>query len=226
MTDVLLLDYNGVVVNDEPLHFEAFRTVLGGHGLALDERTYYADYLGFDDRSAFVEAWRRGNRTITGELLRILIADKAEAYAKLTAHGIPLVEGAPAFVQEAARRWPVAVVSGALRREIDAGLEQTGLKGVISAVISSEDTRTTKPDPEGYRKALAALKARGIAPTRAVAVEDSVPGFQAARAVGAGCLMLSTSHPAGELQVADAVWPSFAGKKPDDLAPFMRTLTA
>lgn len=222
MSDVLLLDYNGVLVNDEPVHFAAFREILGAYGLSLDEKTYYAEYLGFDDRSAFVEAWRRAHRTITGELLRLLIQTKADEYQKRVANGIPEVPGAAAFARAAAERMPVAIVSGALRSEIELGLSQMKLAD-IRVIVAQADTKTTKPDPAGYRLALTQLAKQGAKPLRGVAIEDSLPGLEAARGVGAGCVMISTSHPAAALTAGDAVWPDFAGRTPDALAPFFRT---
>lgn len=225
MTDVLLLDYNGVVVNDEMLHCAAFRDVLAGHGITLDEDTYRAVYLGYDDRSAFVEAWRRAHRTMSGELLRVLVADKAERYAGLTAGGAPAVNGAAAFVTAAAERWPIAVVSGALRREVEAGLAAAGLDRVVRAVVACEDTRASKPDPAGLRLALRRLADDGAPPRRAVVIEDSLPGLAAARTIGAGCVLLATSLDRDRLAGADAVWDDFAGHDPAELAPLFRALT-
>lgn len=223
MTDVLLVDYNGVVVNDEPLHYAAFRAVLQDNGLDVDERTYYRDYLGMDDRSAFVEAWRRAQRTITGELLRVLVEEKSQRYGRLTAAGVPAVAGAADFLRGAAQRWPLAVVSGAVRREITTGLEQLKLTDVVSAIVALEDTPTGKPDPAGLHLALRQLAAMGDRPRRAVVLEDSQPGIDAARAIGAGCVILATSQgiaPAG----ADAVWDDFTGHDPAELAPLLKPL--
>ena len=50
MLRALLFDFNGILVNDEPLHFRLFRRVLGEEGLALSQGDYYGRYLGFDDR--------------------------------------------------------------------------------------------------------------------------------------------------------------------------------
>lgn len=224
MTDALLLDYNGVVVNDEALHFAAFRDVMKDHGLELDADTYYGDYLGCDDQSAFVEAWRRAHRTMSGELLRVLVTDKADRYAALTDGGVPPVPGAAEFVKAAAARWPVAVVSGALRREIEAGLRSAGLDGVIGVVVAAEDSQVTKPDPAGHRIALRRLAQLGVRPTRAAVIEDSLPGLEAARAVGAGCLLLATSLPRAQLGAADLVWDDLAGHDPAELAPLFRPL--
>jgi sugar-phosphatase len=89
-------------------------------------------------------------------------------------------------------------------------------------VVSAEDVASGKPDPEGYRRAIAQLSVEADARARSVIVEDSLHGLAAARAVGAGCVMLTTSHPADRLARADLVWDSFAGHRPEELAPVFR----
>lgn len=221
--DALLLDYNGVIVDDEPLHYAAFREVLAALGIALDAPAYYADYLGLDDRAAFREAFRRADRPLEGRTLRRLTADKAGRYAELAARDLRLVPGVAGFVRAAAGTFAIAVVSGALRREIDAGLMQAGIADAVLAIVSTEEVHATKPDPAGFLLGMQRLAVRhGSGAWRAVAVEDSLPGLGAARALGAGCAMLTTSHQAGSLARADAVWASFEGHSPDELVPLLK----
>ncbi len=222
--DALILDFNGVIVDDEPLHFASFRDVLASEGIPLDAAAYYADYLGFEDRAAFREAFRRADRPFEARTLARLVADKAARYAVLAARTLPLVPGAAPFVRAATGRFAVAVASGALRREIDAGLALAGIGDAVTTIVSAEDIQTTKPDPTSFRLALARLAQAhpGAGPWRAVVVEDSLPGLGAARALGAGCAMLTTSHPAEALARADVVWASFDGHQPDELVPLLR----
>lgn len=222
--NALLLDFNGVVVDDEPLHFASFRDVLAEEGLALDAATYYADYLGFDDHASFREAYRRAGRPLEPRTAHRLVRRKAAVYAGLAERHLPIVRGVGAFVRRAATHWRIAIVSGALRSEISRGLARAGISDVVEAVVSAEDVGITKPDPAGYRLALSLL-AEGPADcsaARSVVVEDSLPGLFAARALGAGCVMLTTSHDAGALAAADGVWESFEGHDPDELHSLSR----
>jgi HAD superfamily hydrolase (TIGR01509 family) len=221
--DALLLDFNGVIVDDERLHFAAFRDALADEGIPLDAAAYDADYLGLDDRAAFREALRRADRPFEPRTIARLAADKAARYAVLAARDLPLVPGAAAFVRAAAGRFAVAVASGALRREIDAGLALAGIADAVATIVSAEEVHTSKPDPAGLRLALARLARAnpGAGPWRAVVVEDSLPGLLAARALGAGCAMLTTSHQAAALARADVVWASFLGHQPDELVPLL-----
>jgi HAD superfamily hydrolase (TIGR01509 family) len=222
VSDVLLLDYNGVVVDDEPLHCDAFLAVLAEEGLTVHRDTYFAEYLGLDDRAAFRKALTDDGRPLVPGDVAHLVARKGERYLGLAARGIPLVPGAADFVRAAAAAMTVAVVSGAVRREIVLGLAQSGLQDVVAVVVASEDVPASKPDPAGFRLALRQLAALGPAPRRAVVVEDSLPGLQAARALGAGCAMLATSLPAAALAAADLVWTDFVGRAPAELRPLLR----
>ncbi len=219
--DALLLDYNGVVVNDEPLHCEALRAVLAEEGIALDVPTYCADYVGLDDHASFREAWRRAGRPFEPAAARRLVARKAARYASLAANDLPLVPGVTRFVRLAAERWPVAIASGALRAEIALGLARAGIAGSVATIVGAEDAGVSKPDPAGFR-----LAATRTGAGRAVVIEDSLPGLLAARALGAGCVMLATTHPAGRLAGADRVWESFDGHDPAELEPLFKTLGA
>ena len=223
--DALLLDYNGVVVDDEPLHCVAFRTVLAEESIALAESLYWTDYVGVDDRAAFREAFRRAGRLLEPAGVRTLVERKAARYAALAAGGIALVPGVTSFAREAARERPVAVVSGALRSEITAGLRLAGIDGIVATVIAQEDVAVSKPDPAAYRLALARLAAAHPAQRwRVCVVEDSLPGLAAARALGAGCVMLTTAHARSALRAADLVWDSFEGHTSAELEACWRAV--
>ena len=218
---VLLLDYNGVVVDDEPLHFAALRDVLAIERIALDEAGYYADFLGFDDRAGIREAFRRAGRPLEPERVLRLAARKARWYAESTRAGLPLVPGVRRFVREAAALARIAIVSGALREEIRVGLAQAGIAEAVECIVSAEDVARGKPDPEGHRLAIATLTG-GASVARVVVVEDSLPGLTAARALGAGCLALATTQDGAALTTADLVWDSFEGHAARELVPLLR----
>jgi HAD superfamily hydrolase (TIGR01509 family) len=211
----ILFDFNGVIINDEPQHCEALIATLATYGYALDREGYYRDYLGFDDRECFRFTFTRMGREATGELIAEAIARKAERYERAIRASMELVPGAADFVRAAAAEgYRLAVVSGALRREIELVLTESGLRKHFEHIVAAEDVEACKPDPRGYIAGQAAL---GIPAERLVIIEDSVPGLEAARRAGIRCAMLSTSHPASELSTADSVWPDLAGHHPHEL---------
>jgi HAD superfamily hydrolase (TIGR01509 family) len=223
VTEAVLFDFNGVLVNDEPQHCEALQRVLAEEGIALTREDYYAHYLGLDDRSGFVEAYRRAQRTLTTELLKFLVDTKSKVYLELVQSSLQLVPGAREFVRDAAKRFRLGIVSGALRREIDVVLGRMGLADRFEIIIAAGDVPRCKPDPAAYLAAHSAFNRRGERPIRVdhcVVIEDSLHGLQAARAAGMACVMLTTSHPSGTLEGRGAamVWDSLAGHTAAELA--------
>lgn len=225
--DALLLDYNGVVVKDEHLHFESFREALRGMGIRVTREDYDRTYLGVDDRAAFRKAFDLHGRRVTTDDLEREVQDKSRRYRALAERSLDLVPGVARFVRGAARHCHVAVVSGALGIEIPPGLERAGIADLVEVLLSSDDVSTSKPDPTSYRTALRRLAQRhGAASWRAIVIEDSLPGIGAARNLGAGCIALTTSHPAAALRDADVVWDSFDGHRPAELEPLWRPVAA
>jgi len=219
--EAVLFDFNGVLVDDEPQHCVALQRVLADEGITLTREDYYAHYLGLDDRTGFVEAYRRAQRTATTELLKYLVDKKSTLYLELVTTSLRMVRGAPEFVGDAARTFRLAIVSGALRREIDAVLSRTGLKDRFETIVAANDVPHSKPDPGAYLAAHDALnKKRPLAREGCVVIEDSLHGLAAARAAGMPCVMLTTSHASDKLQGRGAalVWDSLAGHRANELA--------
>ena len=217
----VLFDFNGVLVDDEPQHCEALRRVLADERITLTREQYYAQYLGLDDRTGFVVAFRHAQRTLTTELLTHLVTKKSQLYLELVKTSLRLVRGAPEFVRDAGRKYRLGIVSGALRSEIDHVLDQTRLADSFEVIVAADDVSRCKPDPASYLAAHAAFNRRLPITTGACAViEDSLPGLQAAQAAGMPCVMLTTSHPASALEGRGAafVWDSLAGHMASELA--------
>jgi HAD superfamily hydrolase (TIGR01509 family) len=216
MPPALLLDFNGVIINDEEQHRESLTQALAAYGIALSVADYYREYLGFDDRQCFRHAFRLAGLPLDRERLAEAMVRKGSAYEAAVAERMELVPGAIAFVEAASRQGlPIAIVSAARRSEIEFVLRATGVHDLIDAIVAAEDVSSCKPSPEGYLYGLDLLRAE---PGAAVAVEDSVPGMQAARAAGLRVVGLATSHPAADLAgAADLVWDDFEGHHPGEL---------
>ena len=215
MTAAILFDFNGVIVDDEPQHCDALIATLAEYGYALDRERYYTDYLGFDDRECFRFTFKRMGLGEDDGAVAAAIERKNEHYERSIRGSLRMVPGATEFVEAAAfDGYQLAIVSGALRREIELVLELAGLRAHFAEIVAAEDVTACKPDPQGYRRAREAL---ALAPHRCVVVEDSLPGLAAAHAAGLRCAMLSTSHNEDLIAGADLVWSDFVGRTPTDL---------
>ncbi len=202
MTSVraVLFDFNGVLLDDETFHWRAFREVLRPFGVTLSRARYNARYLVFDDRTA-LEAMLRDTR-LHDALLENLLRRKRRIYARL-ARCLHVDPPAARFVRAAARRVPIAVVSGATRSEIEGVLRRSGLTRLFGAIVTAGDVKRPKPWPDGYRLALRRLGLKGG--RGCVAIEDSPGGVRAARAVGLTVVGVATSFPSADLRRAGAV---------------------
>ncbi len=217
----VIFDFNGVIVDDEPLHLELFRAVLAEQGIALSDRDYREKYLGYDDRGCFVAALSdaaRAPEANDAAFIAELIESKAALYRAAIKERFLLFPGVVDLVRRLANEFPLAVASGALRGEIEMVLERGGIRDCFRAIIAAEDVSACKPDPEGYIKALAALNAivrSPIRPGECLAIEDSIAGVEAARRAGLRCLAVTNSYASEELKAADWITASLVDCKPE-----------
>ena len=210
-------DFNGVIVDDERHHCAALIATLAEAGVALDEASFYRDYLGFDDLVCLKQGLAGAGMTLDHEGLAELHHRKRERYRGLLEREMTLVPGVTDFIVALLHREsPLAIVSAAPRDEIDYVLRRAGLDESFAAVVSYDDTIALKPDPEAYHRALVLL---GLPPQRCVAIEDSLTGLASGHAAGLNVVMLTTSCSRARLEEAQpaAVWDDFVGRRPEEL---------
>jgi HAD superfamily hydrolase (TIGR01509 family) len=211
----ILFDFNGVIANDEPLHFRALTAVLAGHDIALTRDQYFTDLLGLDDQASFAACFERAGRKTDKFQLDWAVEQKALVYEDLAREELELVPGVADFIEAAATaRIALAVASSALRREIEFILEMRGLREYFEAIVSAEEVRCRKPDPQAFQLAAKRLQ---LQPADCVVIEDSLSGIAAARAGGFRSVAIASSLPAGSLGAADLVWNDFTSRYPNDL---------
>lgn len=208
MLRAIVFDFDGVIANSEPLHFQAFRDVLSANGLTFDERDYYAQYLGFDDVGVFQAVGVQRGADWTPARIRELVADKAVRLEAMEHDGAILFPGAADAIRRAAATVPIAIASGARGEEIRRVLHREHLASYFTAIVAAEDTAVSKPAPDPYLRVLARLvPATGANLTGAecVAIEDSVWGLASARSAGLKTVGVTHTYDAAALTTADLV---------------------
>jgi HAD superfamily hydrolase (TIGR01509 family) len=223
MIRAILFDFNGVIIDDEPLQLKAYQELMRAEGVPLSEADYY-DCLGMDDATFIRAAFKRAGREAGDEQLQALMERKTEKHRELIEGELPLFPGVVTFVKAAARVWQLGVVSMARRVEIDHVLGRAGLKQAFAAVVSAEDVSACKPDPACNLRALELLNERrrgaGQPPLSAadcLVIEDSPPGVQSARAAGMRTLGVTNTVAGEKLRAAgaDVVTASLSDWTPD-----------
>jgi HAD superfamily hydrolase (TIGR01509 family) len=215
----LIFDFDGIIANTEPLHFAGLRQTLKEIGIELTEAEYYADYLGYDDRGCFIAALTANGRPIDHATLSRLMKRKAVAYLESVKHHQVIFPGIPEFVRDAARSYPLAIASGALRHEIEYILEEAGLRKDFLHIISAEDVTKGKPDPEPFLMAWKALQQQdaGLTTASCLVIEDSLPGIRGAKAAGMKVLAVTNTHTVQDLHEAHAITHSLKDTRLADL---------
>ena len=194
----LVFDFNGTLSHDEPVLYAIYADLFAEQGRPLTEADYFGRLAG-NTEEAIIGGWLG----VEGERLRALVEERIERYRRL-ADGSTVPAAIRDAVRHAASRVPVAVVSGAYRREIEPVLRGAGLADVVRVIVAADDVAHGKPDPEGYLRALEAL-GNGISPSDVVAFEDTEAGVASARAAGLRCLAVRGTLPDERLAEADGI---------------------
>lgn len=207
----LLLDFDGVLADTEPIHLRLFQQVLKNEGITVAEPEYYEKYLGLDDRSFFEKIFKDRGKEIGAGKKEALIREKNQALLRQVSGGSLLLPGVVEFLQEARPKYHLAVVSGALRNEIQAVLKSAKIDGLFHLIVAADDVSEGKPNPEGFLTAIRLLNRDAVPASEmllaqeCLAIEDSPWGIEAAKKAGVKCLALLTSYPREKLAGADLI---------------------
>lgn len=203
----VIFDFDGVIVDTEPLHYQAFQKILEPQNLGYSWHDYVETYMGFDDRDAFREAFNRGGVPLTEASLEQLVAQKAVVFQEVITAGVTPYPGVTALIHSLYQKGtPLAICSGALRSDILPIIDQLGIANCFSRIVTADDVPHSKPDPTSYR--IAAQQLIADFPTKLtnsdliVAIEDTPAGISSATGAGLKVIAVTNSYPADHLQHA------------------------
>jgi beta-phosphoglucomutase len=206
--DAVIFDFDGVIVDSEPLHYKAFREVLEPLGIGFPWEEYVDTYMGFDDRDAFLEAFRAHGKDLDDRRLMQLVASKSAIFLDIVSDGVRAYPGTVSLITSLdASGLPLAISSGALRSDILPILDILGITRCFPHIISADDVRKSKPDPECYSLAFRRLKGahplRISTPDRCLVIEDTPAGIRSAKLAGLNVLAVTNSYCGKQLTEAD-----------------------
>jgi HAD superfamily hydrolase (TIGR01509 family) len=213
MIKAVIFDFNGVLVDDEMVHFELFREILAQEGVVVTEREYHEQYMGYDDRGCFAAALGDVGQSFDDRRLDELIKRKAQRYVEIAEKGLRYFPSASETLAALSARWPIAICSGALRSEIEFALERLGRRDQVAAIIAAEDAHKCKPDPAGYLQALEALRshlrdkqgsAGALDAAECLVIEDTLAGIVAAKTAGMWAVGITHSYHSSQLRQSGA----------------------
>ena len=218
MLRAIIFDMDGVICDSEPLHMKAFQQVLTEEGVAITDQEYYDKYLAHDDRGSFESAFREHGRPAPElQNMKALLVRKARSFDELIKDGLVIYPGVDAFIKKAGVRYSLALASGARRLEVEFVLKKAKIRDAFSAVVSADEVKNGKPQPESFERALAILNQGRLEGTpeihasETLVIEDSPRCIRTAKALGMKTVGMATSYKPEELKDADKIINSLVG---------------
>ncbi len=212
MIRALVFDFDGLILETETPSYQSWAEIYRehGHGLPMDRwHGYVGSDTGFDPAGHLAALVGEGFDRESTQTRRD--ARRTELIAALD-----VMVGVREYIADARRLGlRLAIASSSSRVWVLGHLERLRLHSEWDAVSTRDDVARTKPAPDVYLSAVAAL---GVAPNEAIAFEDSMNGIAAAKAAGLLCVVVPNALTAGmDLSRADVKLSSLAETPLEDL---------
>ena len=209
MIKAIFFDFNGVIIDDETIQMKAYQEVLRSHQIDLTEE-WYMSALGMDDRTFVKAMFERAKRPLTDPVLETVLGAKTDLHRQMI-EDLPLFPGVLTFLKAAAREFEIALVSMANKVEVGYVFQRANLTPLFSVIVTAEDASVCKPAPDCYLAGLTKLNEKRqherklpLLASECLAIEDSPPGIQSARAAGMRTLGVTNTVSADALRAAGA----------------------
>ncbi|MBN1456278.1 MAG: HAD family phosphatase [Sedimentisphaerales bacterium] len=204
MLKAVIFDFDGVITDSEPLHYEAINKTITKYDIQIPKEKYWDDYLGYTDIDCFAAISKDYELDLDDDELDQLVDEKFLIFEELVRKGTTVIDGVAVFVKMLKDgNVPLAICSGALAADIELMLDGTEIKGLFDVIVSADDVEKGKPDPEGYIQTLEKLNEKvcdRILPGECVVIEDSHWGLEAARSAGMKSIAVANTYPKQHLQ--------------------------
>lgn len=199
MIKAIIFDNDGVLVDSQHLHVEVEAKSLSKYGITVTSKELLG-YSGAKLHHMFEDLFRKhGVKTDPVEAAR---KHEVEGQLYVAQHAEP-VNGALRLVEEAKKHYKVALASGAPDAYVTNVLKKLKLQDKFDFIMTGDDVKYAKPNPEIFVKAAQGLK---VNPSECLVIEDAPQGIEAAKAAGMKCIGLLTAHRTRhELKAADLI---------------------
>ncbi|MEB3310083.1 MAG: HAD family phosphatase [Snowella sp.] len=203
MLKVVLFDFNGVIINDEPIHRQLIDEILLAENLRPASYQEHQEFcLGRSDRVCLRALLAHRGRPVSEEYLTKLIEKKAIAYRQKLAEldTLPIYDGLKRLLaQIQLKGWPLGLVTGAVKSETILVLKKAELFDYFQVIVAGDEINTSKPQPDGYLLAIERFNQLNpelqLEPKHCLAIEDSLAGLQAAKNAGIKVIGIAHTYP-------------------------------
>lgn len=185
--EAILFDFDGVLVDSEPVHFACWRDILREFDLQLDWQVYCEHGIGKPDRDLMTMLCQQKNPPLDVERLLAQYPRKKDMFRSAMLARQAFTPDVKALLAEL-RDYQLGVVTSSGQGEVEPILQQAGVLERFRARIYGGDVKRHKPAPDPYLLAIERLAVK-----RALVLEDSAAGETSARAAGLDVLRVRTS---------------------------------
>jgi HAD superfamily hydrolase (TIGR01509 family) len=199
----IIFDLDGTLVDSEPLHMEAWLSVLANQGLNFDEH-WFEQWIGKSDR---ILAESVVEQHEIGAQVEDLQENKRNTYHRIAAERAILFPEVEKYLHYFKQHLKLGIATNSSKDDAAAVFSRLPLPSFVSAVVTADDVPNLKPAPDMY---LLAAERIGLDVSEGLAIEDSPAGLQAAKEAGLFTLGVTNSHPAENLKHADLIFDSTA----------------
>ena len=195
--EAVLFDFDGVIIDSEPVHFDCWKEVLAPHGVRMDWESDYQNCVGVSDREVIEFLASRMEKPAPVDQLWKEYGRKNQLFVQRIAGEPPIPKATRELLAMLEKTYKLAIVSSSGRSEVAPLLESGGIRRHFDIVITGDDVTNYKPDPEPYLMA-----AKRLDVTRAVVVEDSDAGEKSGIAAGFDVVRVRDAEKTAELVLA------------------------
>ncbi len=188
----VIFDMDGVLVDSEPIHFEATRALLAGHAVTYSHEVN-DNFFGCTDRDVFRLLRARYHLAPSEPDLAADWIARVVALLGRPLQGMAGVPSALRALKDAGLR--LALASSSAPEIIRATLAGLGLDGMFELVVSGHEVERGKPAPDIFVEAVRRLD---LPREACLVVEDSFNGVSAAFAAGIQCVAVPCPSTAGQ----------------------------
>ena len=221
MLKAVIFDFDGVITDSEILHLRAFNQSLAQYGIEITKNDYYTMYLGFNDTDCYKLLIEKGLLKMDEQQINTLMIQKKKIFEQLAKAEGKMIEGVRDFLNMLEQNnIPMAICSGSLLTEVEMVLEDARLRHLFEVVVSGEQVKKGKPEPEGFLLSLQRLnenRENPITANQCVVIEDSHWGLEAAKAAGMHTIAVTNSYDAEQLGMAEKIVNQLNELSIDDL---------
>ncbi len=205
----LLLDFDGVVVNSEPLYEKAMNIQFKKYGIQVEAEDWLF-FKGKDAKAVFSYIHDKYDAQIDIDKMR---ADYGVDLFKEFKINMRFIPGFVEFYHSCLDEFSDLIITSTSREVMDWTFENVPVDNIFSGMITSSEVENTKPHPEPYLKGAEKI---GIPIEKCIVIEDSVNGIRAGKASGAKVIGITTTFPAEVIHEADLIVNSY-----DELNPLI-----